>query len=213
MATYLPTVERPRGSGIKLVDAFARRMFGKVPTSTRVFTPSMPPPFISFYGRANRLDRKLRLEPATALVIRQQVARINGCTACTDAGRWYALRGSPANTARFDALWEYRTSPLFDSGERAALDYATELTVDKEVAPGTFARLVRYYSEREIFDIVWLVASEHLANITDIGLKIEPGRPCDLGARPSAGGPTCSRPARDHGHPSAAVGPLTLRSS
>ncbi len=49
----------------------------------------------------------------------------------------------PANLARFDALPDYRASPLFTDAERAALDYATELTRDKKVDPGTFARLAR----------------------------------------------------------------------
>jgi hypothetical protein len=190
MATYLPQVDRPQSLFIKVVYAVARRVFGQVPPSTRVFTARMPPPFISFYGKASRLDRKLCLKPETALVVRQQVARINGCSACVDAGRWYAIRESPSNAARFDALWEYQTSPLFNSSERAALDYATELTVDKEVSPGTFARLLRCYNEREICDIVWLVASEHLANITNIGLNIEPF--CELGPHNSVGEPTTS---------------------
>ncbi len=35
------------------------------------------------------------------------------------------------NQAKFDALNEYGTSPLFSDSERAALDYVTELTRDK----------------------------------------------------------------------------------
>jgi alkylhydroperoxidase family enzyme len=48
----------------------------------------------------------------------------------------------------------------------------TEHTKDKKVNPDTFARLSRHYSEREICEIVWLVASEHLYNMTNIGLNI-----------------------------------------
>jgi hypothetical protein len=36
----------------------------------------------------------------------------------------------------------------------------------------TFEQLARHYSEREICDIVWLVAIEHLYNMSDIGLNI-----------------------------------------
>jgi hypothetical protein len=67
-----------------------------------------------------------------------------------------------------DALDQYTTSPLFTDAERAALDYVTELTKDKKVNPDTFARMSRHYSEREICEIVWLVASEHLYNMTNI---------------------------------------------
>jgi alkylhydroperoxidase family enzyme len=55
------------------------------------------------------------------------------------------------------------------------LDYATELTKNGEVNPDTFARLARRYSDREICEIVWLVASEDLYNITNIGLNIHFG--------------------------------------
>jgi hypothetical protein len=65
-------------------------------------------------------------------------------------------------------------------GERAALDYVTELTRDKRVDPETFARMGRYYSERAICEIVWLVASEHFYNMTNIGLNIHSDMLCDV---------------------------------
>jgi hypothetical protein len=40
------------------------------------------------------------------------------------------------------------------------------------VNPDTFARMSGFYSEREICEIVWLVASEHQYNMTNIGLNI-----------------------------------------
>jgi alkylhydroperoxidase family enzyme len=80
-------------------------------------------------------------------------------------------RETSMNEAKVDALEQYSTSALFTDAERAALDYVTELTKDKTVSPDTFTRMSRYYSEREICEIVWLVASEHLYNMTNIGLK------------------------------------------
>ncbi len=38
----------------------------------------------------------------------------------------------------------------------------------------------RYYSERGICEIVWIVASEHLYNITNIGLNIHSDMLCDI---------------------------------
>jgi alkylhydroperoxidase family enzyme len=76
------------------------------------------------------------------------------------------------NEAKFDALNDYATSPLFSEAERALLDYVTELTRDKNVKPATFAQLRKHYSERAICEIVWLVATEHLYNMTNIGLNI-----------------------------------------
>jgi alkylhydroperoxidase family enzyme len=60
------------------------------------------------------------------------------------------------------------------------LDYVTELTKDKKVNPDTFARMSHHYSEREICEIVWLVASEHLYNMTNIGLNIHSDMLCEI---------------------------------
>src|SRR5260370_6400615 len=127
MATYLPPIERPRGLLLKMVYFFTRRQFGKVATPIAVFSARMPVAFLSFYGKVSRLDKKLKLPSRTAVLIRERVASINTCLFCMDATRWYAMRESPDNLARLDALPEYRTSPLFTEAERAALDYATEL--------------------------------------------------------------------------------------
>jgi alkylhydroperoxidase family enzyme len=64
--------------------------------------------------------------------------------------------------------------------ERSVLDYVTELTKEKKVEPSTFARMSRPYSERQICEIVWLVASEHFYNITNIGLNIHSDMLCDI---------------------------------
>ena len=121
-----------------------------------------------------------RLE--TALLIREQVARINDCLFCVDIGRSFTIRAS-MNQAKFDALEQYRTSTLFTEAERAALDYVTELTKNKEVSSETFARVSQHYSEREICEVVWLVASEHLYNLTNIGLNIHSDMLCDISRR------------------------------
>jgi alkylhydroperoxidase family enzyme len=180
MATYLPPVSKPRGLLMNLVYYFTRRQFGKVATPIAVMSARMPAAFLLFYGKVSRLDKKLKLPPRTAVIIREQVASINMCLFCMDATRWYAIKVSPDNRARLDALAEYRTSSLFSDAERAALDYVSELARNKDVDPDTFARLSRHYSEREICDIVWLVASEHLYNISNIALNIGSDGLCEL---------------------------------
>jgi hypothetical protein len=59
----------------------------------------------------------------------------------------------------------------------------TELTRNKKVDPDTFARMSRYYSERQICEIVWLVATEHVYNMTNIGLNIHSDMLCDIGKK------------------------------
>jgi len=182
MAPYLPPIEKPKGLLVKIVYLFTRRQFGKVSTLIAVFSARMPAGFLSFYGKISRLDKKLKLPPDTAVLIRERVASVNSCLYCMDVARWYVMTRTPENLERIDALPGYRTSPLFTDAERAALDYVTELATSKNVDPGTFARLARHYDEREICDIVWLVASEHVYNMTNRGLGIGSDGLCELRA-------------------------------
>src|SRR5262247_4182627 len=182
MDTFLPPIEHPHGLIMKLAYYFTRRQFGKVLTPLKVHSARLPPAFGLLYSKIGKLDKKLTLPPETVLLIREQVARINICLFCTDIARPVAIK-TTMNEAKFDALEQYRTSTLFTDAERAALDYVTELTKDKNVNPDTFARMARNYSEREICEIVWLVASEHLYNMTNIGLNIHSDMLCDISRR------------------------------
>jgi alkylhydroperoxidase family enzyme len=164
---------------MQLVYALARRQFGKVLTPLKVFSARMPVAFGLFTAKIGKLDKKLLLPPEMVMLVRKQVARINVCLFCIDIGRSFTIKAS-MNQAKFDALEQYHTSPLFSDAERAALDYVTELTRDKQVNPHTFARMAACYSERAICEIVWLVASEHFYNMTHIGLNIHSDRLCDI---------------------------------
>jgi len=179
MGTYLPPIENPHGVMMKLVYAMSRRQFGKVMTPLKVFAARMPLTFGMFVGKISKLDKKLELPPETQMLVRERVARLNVCLFCIDIGRAFAIH-SGISEAKFDAMEDYATSPLYSDAERALLDYVTELTRDKKVEPETFARLRKHYSERAICEIVWLVASEHFYNMTNIGLNIHSDMLCDI---------------------------------
>lgn len=181
--TYLAPVDRPRGPLLNLTYYFTRRAFGKVSTPIAVFSARMPTAFLTFYGKVSRLDKKLTLTRQLIVLVRDRVASINTCLYCMDTARWYAMSKAPDVLEKLDALPDYRTSPLFTSAERAALDYVSELVEHRSVSPGTFAELSRHYSDRAICDIVWLVASEHVYNMTNIGLGIGSDGLCELRAR------------------------------
>lgn len=118
--TFLHATEKPKGLIMKLAYYFTRRQFGKVLTPLKVHSARLPPAFGLFYAKIGKLDKKLTLPPETALLVREQVARINVCLFCMDIGRAFTIKAS-MNEAKFDALEEYKTSPLFSDKERAAL--------------------------------------------------------------------------------------------
>ena len=177
--TFLAPIEKPEGLMMKLVYYFSCRQFGRVLTPIKVYSARLPAAFGMFAGKIGQLDKKLQLPRETSFLIREQVARLNVCLFCMDIGRSFAIKES-MNEAKFDALERYSTSPLFSDAERSALDYVTELTRDKKVNPKTFTRMSGFYSERAICEIVWLVASEHFYNMTNIGLNIHSDMLCDF---------------------------------
>jgi alkylhydroperoxidase family enzyme len=177
--TFLAPVEKPEGLLMKLVYSMSRRKFGRVLMPLKVHSVRLPSAFGMFAGKIAQLDKKLELPRETVFLVREQVARLNVCLFCMDIGRSFAIKES-MNEAKFDALEQYSTSPLFTDAERSALDYVTELTKDRKVSPKTFARMSSFYSERAICEIVWLVASEHFYNMTNIGLNIHSDMLCDF---------------------------------
>jgi alkylhydroperoxidase family enzyme len=179
MDTFLPPIENPASAMMKLVYAMSRRQYGKVMTPLKVFVARMPLAFGMFVGKIAKLDKKLTLAQETVMLVRERVAQLNVCLFCIDIGRSFVIKAS-MDESKFDALDDYATSPLFSGSERAMLDYVTELTRDKKVNPATFARLAKHFSERAICEIVWLVASEHVYNISNIGLNIHSDMLCDI---------------------------------
>lgn len=179
METFLEPIEKPNSLGMKLAYFFTRKQFGKVLSPLKVHSARLPPAFGMWYGKVSGLDKKLQLPAETALLIRQQVAQLNICLFCIDASRAAAINSS-MNEEKFNVLANYRSSPVFSQAEKAALDYTTELTKDKKINPETFKSLVKYFSEREICEIVYLISSEHLYNLTNIGLNIHSDMLCDI---------------------------------
>ena len=95
---------------MKLAYYFTRRQFGKVLTPLKVHSARLPPAFGLFYTKIGKLDKNLTLPPETALLIREQVARINVCLFCMDIARSVAIKAS-MNEAKFDALEQSARAP------------------------------------------------------------------------------------------------------
>jgi hypothetical protein len=183
---YLAPIEKPRGLMLRLLYRLMRRQFGKTPTWLTVYGARMPLAFLSWGGKPYRLEKKLKLPHDIGTVVRARVSGINGCMWCMDAERSFVMTKTPHLLPKLDAISDYRTSPIFSDQERAALDFATELTELRRVSPETFETLSRHYSEREICEIVWLVASENLSNISNLGLGIGSDGLCEISRSPQS---------------------------
>src|SRR5487761_273078 len=178
-APYLPPIEDPKDPFLKQLYSMYESRIGMAIMPLKVHSARLPPSFAQFYGKINDLDRELTLSPEIVQLIRHRVSQINVCSWCMDAER-AALIMASMNQDKFDSIDEYKTSALFNEAERAALDYVSELTKEKKVRPETFDRLAAHYTEREICEIVYLVASQYLYNINNIGLNIHSEMICDI---------------------------------
>jgi len=87
---------------------------------------------------------------------------------------------------KFDALPEYRTSPLFSERERAALDYVEEATRNKRVSDATFEALRRHFNDRAIVELTWLNALENYYNLINLPLGIGSDGLCAIAQRRAA---------------------------
>jgi alkylhydroperoxidase family enzyme len=107
------------------------------------------------------------------------VAMVNRCTFCVDIAKSEAVR-EHLGLEKFEALPEWRTSPLFSDRERAALAYVDEATRNKKVADETFAALRKHFSERQIVELTFLNALENFYNLLNLPLGIEDDGLCAI---------------------------------
>lgn len=175
---FLRPIEDPADPVLKEAYAKYREWLGRVVTPIKVHSSRLPPAFFQFYQNAGELDRQLVVPADLARLIRYRVAMLNDCEFCMDASR-ATLTAAGVDPRKVDEVEHYGAGPHFSEKERAALDYAMEMTQKKQVERKTFDRLAQHFSEREICEIVYLVASEHLNNLTNRGLNIGSDGMCE----------------------------------
>jgi alkylhydroperoxidase family enzyme len=168
----LPPIERPPSPLGKLLDLAIRRSLGRSITPSQVIYNRVPAAwritlaFQLFERFGAKLPREL------LLLVTTRVAMLNGCAFCQDIKRAVAVR-SKLGTARFDALADWRASPVFSERERAALAYVEEATRHKVVSDATFAELRRHFDEREIAELTLANAIENFYNLLNLPLQVE----------------------------------------
>ncbi len=91
-------------------------------------------------------------------LIAHVASRAAGCRYCMSHTAALAL-GSGVDDAKLEAVWEYRTSPLYTEAERIALDIALAAGgVPNGVTDEMFAKLREHWSDGQIVEIVAMIA-------------------------------------------------------
>ena len=76
---------------------------------------------------------------------------------------------------KLDALSSYGTSPAFSEREKAALEYAEQITRDdRDVSDACFARVREHFSEAEVVELTFIVGYQTFASKFAKGLQLAP---------------------------------------
>ena len=175
----LEPIEKPKGVMMRFAYWGMRRMFGKVMTPVKVVTARIPRSLKLTSEIAKFEMKRIQLEPELHLMVVMLASQINGCGFCIDLAQAMVVR-EHLGMAKFNALSEYKTTPLFSDRERAALTYVEEITRHRRVSDATFENLRKHFNEREIVEITWLNAVENYYNLINIPLEIESDGFCAL---------------------------------
>lgn len=175
----LEPIEKPEGLMMKLAYRMARRRLGTVPGPVKVVYARAPKLALLQYRTSQAEDTKLSIPRSLRHLIHALGSGINGCGFCVDIARALAVEHD-VGLEKFEALSEYRTSPLFDDRERAALRYAEEVTRRRTVDDAVFEELRKHWSEREIVEITWVNALSGFYNLINVPLELESDGLCAL---------------------------------
>jgi AhpD family alkylhydroperoxidase len=101
---------------------------------------------------------KAGVEPRLKELLKVRASQINGCAYCIDMHTRLA-REHGETEQRLYALSAWKESPLFNDKERASLALADELTLIHRhgVSDEVYAGLSKYYSDKEISDLIMTV--------------------------------------------------------
>ena len=144
----------------ELADLFARyqKTSGYIPNSMLIMQrrPKLTKAFAQLVPAV--FDPEGDVDPGFKRLIAFVCSRAAGCRYCMahQVGGAYKLG---VDEKKFDAIWEYQTSPLFSEAERAALDVAVAAgCVPNEVTDEMFDELKKHWTEEQIVEIVGVIA-------------------------------------------------------
>ena len=155
----LPTDHDPQ---VAELARFFNTTLGFAPNS--VLTMMRRPALARAFTELNRavMVNEGRVTSELKRLVGHVASRIAGCRYCEAhtiraAQRFGAAEG--ADPARLDAVWQFRTSPLFNAAERAALEFAAAAaSVPGAVTAETAAELKRHWDDGEIVELAGVVA-------------------------------------------------------
>lgn len=109
-------------------------------------------------------------------LVKLRASILNGCSFCTDMHSHDAMEAG-ISTAKLFAVAAYNDSPLFSDAERAALrltDEVTRLDPATGVSDEVWEAVAEEFSEEEIGNLIFAIATINVWNRIAITTRIEP---------------------------------------
>ncbi|MBK7404356.1 MAG: carboxymuconolactone decarboxylase family protein [Phycisphaerales bacterium] len=109
-------------------------------------------------------------------LLKLRASQINGCAYCIDM-HWKDLRAIGESEQRLYGLDAWRESPYYTDRERAMLEWveAVTLVTEGHVPDEVFGRVREFFSEKEIVDLTFAVATINAWNRLAISMRSEAG--------------------------------------
>ncbi|MBA2655427.1 MAG: carboxymuconolactone decarboxylase family protein [Tatlockia sp.] len=157
-----------------------KRKYGKALKPSLVWA-TIPQVFISLACLYGALDRKKSpLSPELRSLITVRVSQINGCDFCIDLNSATLIKRAGTEEKCLQ-LEQWQQSTLFSPAERAALEYAEQVTYsDKHPNQDCFNQLKLYFKEQELIELTALIAFQNMSSKFNAALEIEPQGFCRL---------------------------------
>ena len=152
------------------------RRRGKVINVYRALSHS-PPLAESWFEHINRIrwETQLTGRLREIIIVRMAFSTRSAYVMRQHVPTLAEAEGVTADTCR--ALGDWRDSPLFDAGERAALAYADAMTANTSVSDEVFDQLKSHYSDRQIVELTLLIGAynSHIRVLEALKVDLETG--------------------------------------
>lgn len=157
---------------VRLFFANQRRRYGRELEPAKLWARS-PKVFAGLSMLYGALDRNSSpIEPALRTLITVLVSQINWCAFCVDINSATALKRG-LTEAHLAALLDFEASPLFDERIKAALAYATAVTITgQRVDENLMMRLKKHFDDDAIIELTALIAFQNLSSKFNAALDV-----------------------------------------
>jgi AhpD family alkylhydroperoxidase len=130
------------------------------------------------YGVLDR--KKSQLSPVLRSLVTVRISQINWCRFCVDINS-LTLAKRAGSYEKVEALDHWRESDLFNSEEKAALEYAEAITYsDRQVSDELFEAVKEMFDEDAIVELTGLIAFQNLSSKFNSALDVPPQGFCKM---------------------------------